>query len=63
MPLAQFVAEAMEVLAGDAGEVAVGNAKFLRAGAGEGAASEPIPTAAYPMFPPRGHQDARPARA
>jgi len=38
MPLAQFVAEAMEGLAGDAGEVAVGKAKFPRAGAGEGEA-------------------------
>jgi len=38
MPLAQFIAEAMEGLSGDADEVAVGNAKSLRAGAGDGEA-------------------------
>jgi len=36
MPLPQFIAEAMEGLAGDADEVAAGNAKSLRASAGEG---------------------------
>lgn len=36
MPLPQFVAEAMEGLAGDADEVAVGGARFLYAGAGTG---------------------------
>ena len=38
MPLAQFISEAMAGLAGDADEVCVGDAKFLRASAGMGEA-------------------------
>jgi len=35
MPLRQFISEAMEGLAGDADEVLIGDAKFLRASAGD----------------------------
>ena len=38
MPLAQFISEAMQGLAGDADEVAIGDARFLRASAGTGEA-------------------------
>ena len=38
MPLPQFISEAMEGLAGDAEEVPIGDAKFLRASAGAGEA-------------------------
>jgi uncharacterized oxidoreductase len=38
MPLPQFISEAMEGLAGDADEVPIGDAKFLRASAGTGEA-------------------------
>lgn len=38
MPLPQFISEAMEGLSGDADEVPVGDAKFLRASAGTGEA-------------------------
>ena len=38
MPLPQFISEAMDGLAGDADEVCVGDAKFLRASAGMGEA-------------------------
>lgn len=38
MPLPQFISEAMEGLSGDADEVPIGDAKFLRASAGTGEA-------------------------